>query len=172
MMKKDYLELGQIVNTKGLKGEVKLNSFAEDDSVFETLDKVYLKTKTEIVEKQIEKVGYGKNQVILKFKDCNSIDEAETLREMYLLVKRSDLEELPEGVYYIADLLGLDVYTDEGELLGKVDDIYSTGANDIYIVKDDLGKQKLLPGIKEVIQETNLEEGKIIVHLIEGLEGL
>ncbi len=172
MMKKDYLELGQIVNTKGLKGEVKLNSFAEDDSVFETLDKVYLKTKTEIVEKQIEKVGYGKNQVILKFKDCNSIDEAETLREMYLLVKRSDLGELPEGVYYIADLLGLDVYTDEGELLGKVDDIYSTGANDIYVVKDDLGKQKLLPGIKEVIQETNLEEGKIIVHLIEGLEGL
>lgn len=172
MMKKDYLELGQIVNTKGLKGEVKLNSFAEDDSVFETLDKVYLKTKTEIVEKQIEKVGYGKNQVILKFKDCNSIDEAETLREMYLLVKRSDLEELPEGVYYIAELLGLDVYTDEGELLGKVDDIYSTGANDIYVVKDDLGKQKLLPGIKEVIQETNLEEGKIIVHLIEGLEGL
>ncbi len=172
MMKKDYLELGQIVNTKGLKGEVKLNSFAEDDSVFETLDKVYLKTKTEIVEKQIERVGYGKNQVILKFKDCNSIDEAETLREMYLLVKRSDLGELPEGVYYIADLLGLDVYTDEGELLGKVDDIYSTGANDIYVVKDDLGKQKLLPGIKEVIQETNLEEGKIIVHLIEGLEGL
>ena len=172
MMKKDYLELGQIVNTKGLKGEVKLNSFAEDDSVFETLDKVYLKTKTEIVEKQIEKVGYAKNQVILKFKDCNSIDEAETLREMYLLVKRSDLEELPEGVYYIADLLGLDVYTDEGEFLGKVDDIYSTGANDIYVVKDDLGKQKLLPGIKEVIQETNLEEGKIIVHLIEGLEGL
>ena len=172
MMKKDYLELGQIVNTKGLKGEVKLNSFAEDDSVFETLDKVYLKTKTEIVEKQIERVGYGKNQVILKFKDCDSIDEAETLREMYLLVKRSDLGELPEGVYYIADLLGLDVYTDEGELLGKVDDIYSTGANDIYVVKDDLGKQKLLPGIKEVIQETNLEEGKIIVHLIEGLEGL
>lgn len=171
-MKKDYLELGQIVNTKGLKGEVKLNSFAEDDSVFETLDKVYLKTKTEMVEKQIERVGYGKNQVILKFKDCNSIDEAETLREMYLLVKRSDLGELPEGVYYIADLLGLDVYTDEGELLGKVDDIYSTGANDIYVVKDDLGKQKLLPGIKEVIQETNLEEGKIIVHLIEGLEGL
>ncbi len=171
-MKKEYLELGQIVNTKGLKGEVKLNSFAEDDNVFETLDKVYLKRKTEMIEKQIERVGYGKNQVILKFKDCNSIDEAETLREMYLLVKRSDLGELPEGIYYIADLLGLDVYTDEGELLGKVDDIYSTGANDIYVVKDDLGKQKLLPGIKEVIQETSLEEGKIIVHLIEGLEGL
>lgn len=171
-MKKDYLELGQIVNTKGLKGEVKLNSFAEDDSVFETLDKIYLRRKTEMIEKQIEKVGYSKNQVILKLKDCDSIDEAVTLRDMYLLVKRSDLGELPEGVYYIADLIGLAVYTDEGELLGKVDDIYSTGANDIYVVKDDFGKQRLLPGIKEVIQETNLEEGRITVHLIEGLEGL
>lgn len=165
----EYLELGQIVNTKGLKGEVKLNSFAEDDGVFETLDKVYLKKKTQMVEKQIEKVGYSKNQVILKFKGCDSIEEAETLRDTYLLVKRSDLGELPEGVYYIADLIGLDVYTDEGEMLGKVDDIYSTDANDIYVVKDELGKQKLLPGIPDVIKETNLEDGKIIVHLIEGL---
>lgn len=165
----EYLELGQIVNVKGLKGEVKLNSFAEDNTIFERLPKVFLKRKSEIIEKKIQKVGYNKNQVILKFEDCNSIDEAETLRNYYLLVKRTDLEELPEGVYYIADLIGLEVYTEEGELLGKVDDIYSTGANDIYVVKDEIGKQKLLPGIDEVIKETNLEEGKIIVHLIEGL---
>ena len=166
---KDYLELGQIVNVKGLKGEVKLNSFAEDNTVFERLPKVFLKSKSEMLEKQIEKVGYNKNQVILKFKDCNSIDEAELLRNMYLLVKRTDLGELPEGVYYIADLIGLSVYTEDGELLGKVDDIYSTGANDIYVVKDEMGKQKLLPGTHEVIKQTNLEEDKIIVHLIEGL---
>lgn len=166
---KEYLELGQIVNTKGLKGEVKLNSFAEDNTVFERLPKVFLKAKSEVLEKQIEKVGYHKNQVILKFKDCNSIEEAEKLRNMYLLVKRTDLEELPEGVYYIADLIGLDVYTDEGEFLGNIDDIYSTGANDIYVVKDEMGKQKLLPGTDEVIKQTNLVEGKIIVHLIEGL---
>lgn len=166
---KEYLELGQIVNVKGLKGEVKLNSFAEDNTIFERLPKVFLKTKSEILEKQIEKVGYHKNQVILKFKDCDSIDDAEALRNTYLLVKRTDLDDLPEGVYYIADLIGLEVYTDEGEYLGKVDDIYSTGANDIYVVKDEMGKQKLLPGTSEVIKETNLEEGKIIVHLIEGL---
>lgn len=117
----------------------------------------------------MKKFGYHKNQVILKLKGCNSIEDAEKLRNMFVLVKRSDLEELPEGVYYIADLIGLDVYTDEGDLLGKVDDVYSTGANDIYVVKDELGKQKLLPGIPDVIKETNLEEGKIIVHLIEGL---
>lgn len=166
---KEYLELGQIVNTKGLKGEVKLNSFAEDNAIFEILPKVFLKSKSGIQEKQIEKVGYNKNQVILKFKDCNSIEEAETLRNAYLLVKRTDLDDLPEGVYYIADLIGLEVYTDKGEFLGKVDDIYSTGANDIYVVKNEMGKQKLLPGTDEVIKETNLAEGKIIVHLIEGL---
>jgi len=166
---KEYLELGQIVNVRGLKGEVKLNSFAEDDAVFETLKTVFLKRKNEMIEKQIEKVGYTKNQVVLKFKDCNSIDEAEALRNTYLLVKREDLGELSEGVYYLADLIGLDVYTEEGELLGKVDDIYSTGANDIYVVKNEEGKEKLLPGIDEVIKNIDIDSGKITVNLLEGL---
>ena len=99
----------------------------------------------------------------------NTIDEAEKLRNSFILVDRDDLGSLPEGIYYIADLIGLDVFTEEGELLGKVDDIYNTGANDIYVIKDDLGKQRLLPGIKDVIKEVNIEEGKIIVNLIEGL---
>ncbi len=84
-------------------------------------------------------------------------------------VKRSDLGDLPEGVYYIADLIGLEVYTDKGELLGIVDDIYSTGANDIYVVKNEMGKQKLLPGTHEVLKEINLEAKRITVHLLEGL---
>lgn len=166
---KEYLELGQIVNVRGLKGEVKLNSFAEDDSIFETLKTVFIKKKNEMLEKKIEKVSYTKNQVVLKFKDCNSIDEAEALRNTYLLVKKEDLGELPEGVYYLADLIGLDVYTEEDELLGKVDDIYSTGANDIYVVKNEDGKEKLLPGIDEVIKNIDIEAGRITVNLLEGL---
>ena len=166
---KDYLELGQVVNTKGLKGEIKLNSFAEDNSVFQKLSTVFLKQKDSIKEYKIQNAYCHKNQMIIKFKECNSIDEAENLRNSYLLVKKEDLGELPEGVYYIADLIGLDVYTDENVLLGKVDDIYSTGANNIYVVKDELGKQRLLPEIEEVIKNINIDEGKIIVHLIEGL---
>ena len=122
-----------------------------------------------MLEKKIEKVSYTKNQVVLKFKDCNSIDEAEALRNTYLLVKKEDLGELPEGVYYLADLIGLDVYTEEDELLGKVDDIYSTGANDIYVVKNEDGKEKLLPGIDEVIKNIDIDSGKITVNLLEGL---
>lgn len=164
-----YLELGQIVNVKGLKGEVKVNSFTDDNTKFERIPNVFLKQKGNLKEYSIEKVGYSKNQVIIKFKGVNTVEEAETLRNAYIVVDREIFGELPEGVYYIADLLGLDVYTEDGTLLGKVDDIFSTGSNDVYVVKDELGKQKLLPGIDEVIKQIDLESGKIIVNLIEGL---
>ena len=164
-----YLELGQIVNVKGLKGEVKVNSFTDDNTKFERIPKVFLKRKESLTEYEIEKVGYHKNQVIIKFKNVNTVEEAETLRNSYIVVDREIFGELPEGVYYIADLIGLDVFTESNEYLGKVDDIFSTGSNDVYVVKDELGKQKLLPGIDEVIKQIDLESGKIIVNLIEGL---
>ena len=164
-----YLELGQIVNVKGLKGEVKVNSFTDDNTKFERIPKVFLKRKETLTEYEIEKVGYHKNQVIIKFKNVNTVEEAENLRNSYIVVDREIFGELPEGVYYIADLIGLDVFTESNEYLGKVDDIFSTGSNDVYVVKDELGKQKLLPGIDEVIKQIDLESGKIIVNLIEGL---
>ena len=164
-----YLELGQIVNVKGLKGEVKVNSFTDDNTKFERIPNVFLKQKGNLKEYSIESVGYNKNQVIIKFKGIDTIEEAEKLRNSYIVVDREIFGELPEGVYYIADLLGLDVYTEDGTHIGKVDDIFSTGSNDVYVVKDELGKQKLLPGIDEVIKQIDLESGKIIVNLIEGL---
>ena len=164
-----YLELGQIVNVKGLKGEVKVNSFSEDSRRFEKLSEVIIKIKDKKETYQIETIGYHKNQVIIKFKGIDTIEDAEKLRNSMILIDREVLGELPEGVYYIADLIGLDVYTETNEYLGKVDDIYNTGSNDIYVVKDEIGKQKLLPGIDEVIKNIDLENEKIIVNLIEGL---
>ncbi len=164
-----YLELGQIVNVKGLKGEVKVNSFTDDNTKFERISKVFIKRKENLKEYEIEKVGYSKNQVIIKFKNIDTIEEAEKLRNSYIVVDREIFGELPEGVYYIADLIGLDVFTESDEYLGKVDDIFSTGSNDVYVVKDDTGRQKLLPGIDEVIKVIDIESGKIIVNLIEGL---
>lgn len=152
-----YLELGQIVNVKGLKGEVKVNSFTDDNTKFERIPKVFIKRKETLTEYEIEKVGYNKNQVIIKFKNIDTVEEAEKLRNSYIVIDREILGELPEGVYYIADLIGLDVYTEANEYLGKVDDIFSTGSNDVYVVKDELGKQKLLPGIDEVIKIIDIE---------------
>lgn len=164
-----YLELGQIVNVKGLKGEVKVNSFTDDNTKFERIPKVFIKQKQNLTEYEIENVSYSKNQVVLKFKNIDTVEEAEKFRNSYIVVDREIFGELPEGVYYIADLIGLDVYTEKNEYLGKVDDIFNTGSNDVYVVKNENGMQKLLPGIDEVIKKIDLESNKIIVNLIKGL---
>lgn len=164
-----YLEIGQIVNHFGIKGMVKIKPFTDDITRFDRLETIYIETKKERKEYEIEEVKYHKNMVLMKLKGINTVEDAESLRQSYLLVDREKEEPLEEGVYYIVDLLGLEVYTEEGKLLGKVDDIFNTGSNDIYVVKDELGKQVLLPGIPEVLKNVNLEEGKITVHLIPGL---
>ena len=82
---------------------------------------------------------------------------------------RKDARKLPKGTYFIADLIGLDVYTDEGNLLGKVNDIFNRGSSDIYSIKNDEGKEILLPAIEDVIKQVDLDNEKIIVHIIDGL---
>ena len=92
-----YLELGQIVNVKGLKGEVKVNSFSEDSRRFEKLKTVFIKRKGEMKEYEIESVGYNKIQVIIKFKGIDSVEEAEKFRNAFIYIDRDVLDELPEG---------------------------------------------------------------------------
>ena len=164
-----FLEIGQIVNTFGIKGMVKVKPFTDDITRFDRLEKVYVESKKNKKIYEIEEVKYHKDMVLIKFKGIDKLEEAELLRNYYLKVDRKDEPELEEGVYYIVDLLGLEVYSDEGDLLGKVDDIYNNGSTDIYVVKDELGKQILLPGISDVIKEVNLEDGKIVVHILKGL---
>ena len=164
-----YLEIGQIVNTFGIKGQVKIVPFTDDITRFDELKEIYVEKKNELKLFQIEQVNYKKNMVILKLKGIETVEEAEKLRNCYLKIDRKDAKKLPKDTYFIVDLLGLDVYTDEGKLLGKVDDIYNAGSSDIYVVKDELGKQILLPAIKDVLKEVDLENQKIIVHLIKGL---
>lgn len=164
-----YLEIGQIVNTFGIKGQVKIVPFTDDITRYDELKEIYVEKKNELKLFQIEQVNYKKNMVILKLKGIETVEEAEKLRNCYLKIDRKDAKKLPKDTYFIVDLLGLDVYTDEGNLLGKVDDIYNAGSSDIYVIKDELGKQILLPAIKDVLKEVDLENQKIIVHLIKGL---
>ena len=165
----EFLEIGQIVNTFGIKGMVKIKPFTDDINRFDNMKSVYIEIRNKKEIYEIEEVKYHKDMVLIKFKGINKVEEAELLRNAYLKVNRNDEPELEEGTYYIVDLLGLDVYSDEGILLGKVDDIFNNGSTDIYVVKDELGKQVLLPGISDVIKEVNLEEGKIVVHILKGL---
>ena len=163
------LEIGQIVNTFGIKGMVKVKPFTDDIKRFDNLKTVYIEKNNTQKEYEIEEVKYHKDMVLIKFKDVDTVEQAELLRNAYLTISRDSAEKLEEGRYYIVDMLGLEVYTDEQVLLGILDDIFNTGSNDIYVVKDKQGKQILLPAIQDVIKQIDMENRKMIVHLLPGL---
>lgn len=165
----EYFEIGQIVNTSGLKGEIKIKPFTDDITKFNNFKTIYVSIKKELKEFEIEKVRFSKNMVFLKLKGIESIEEAENYRNLYLKIKRNKDEKLEENTYYIVDILGCKVFTDEQKELGEVIDVFSTGSNDVYVVKDELGKQVLLPAIKDVIKNVDIENKLITVHLLEGL---
>ena len=161
----DFLEIGQIVNTRGLKGEVKIMPWCDDPAIFEDIEYVIIDNE----EYDIEYVKYHKNFVFLKLEGINGINEAEAYRNKTVLVEREMLGELPEGTYYICDLLGCRVKTASGEILGEIDDVIKTGSNDVYSVKNDAGKTVLIPVIEDVVKEVNIDEKYVIVELLKGL---
>ncbi len=165
----EYFEIGQIVNTFGVKGLLKVNPFTDDITRFEKLKKVYVVKNNNMTEIEIEEVKYHKNMVLLKVKGIDDMNNAEKLKGLFLKIHRKDAVKLPEDTYFIVDVIGSKVITDDGINLGKVEDIYSTGSNDIYVVKDELGKQILLPSIKEVILDIDVKKQVVTVHLIKGL---
>lgn len=165
----EFLEVGQIVNTYGIKGFVKVKAFTDEIARFEKLKTIFVEQNKQCQEMKIEEVKMHKNMVLLKLEDIDTIEEAEKYRNAFLKIRREDAIELPEDSYFIVDLLGIDVYTDKGVLLGNLVDIFPTGSNDVYVVKDKLGKQILLPAIASVVKNINLEERKMMVHLLEGL---
>ena len=133
------------------------------------LNNIYIQTKKSLETVTIEEVKYAKNLVLLKIKGIDNINDAEIYKNCYIKIDRIDAVELPEDSYFIIDLIGIKVYTDEGEALGDVIDVFPTGANDVYVVKNELGKQVLLPAIGDVIKNVDIQNKKMIVHLIEGL---
>ena len=174
----EYIEIGQIVNTNGLKGVVKINPFTDDVNKFDNLEYIYIQLKDELKKVKIEQVRYNKNQVLLKLEGIDSIEEAEKLRNFYIKIEKESQEELgedtvqiriPVDTYYIIDLIGLDVYSEKNEYLGKIEDVFPTGSNDVYVVKDNLGKQILIPAIADVVKEVDLKNKKMIINLIPGL---
>lgn len=165
----EYFEIGQIVNTSGLNGVLKVKPFTDDINKFSNFKTIYIKTKNSLVEFKIEQVRYVKNMVMLKLAEIDTVEEAEKYRNLYIKVLRNKEEELEKDSYYVVDILGCQVNTDENQELGKVVDVFQTGSNDVYVVKDEQGKQILLPAIKDVIKNVDIKNKIITVHLLEGL---
>lgn len=165
----EYLEIGQIVNTNGLKGLIKVVPFTDDITRFNDLKTILIEKNNNLIEYEIEDIRYHKNLVMLKLKGIDNIEQAERLKGLYIKINRKNAVELPKDSYFIVDLLGLEVYTTQDKLLGKIDDIFPTGSNDVYVVKDELGKQILIPALKTVVKSIDIDNKKIIVELPKGL---
>ena len=163
-----YFEIGQIVNTSGLKGVIKVKPFTDDITKFNKLKTIYIEIEKKLKSFEIEKVYFNKNMVFLKLKGIDTVEQAETFRNYYIKIERTD-EKLEEDSYYVVDIEGCKVYTDGQEFLGEVVEVFSTGSNDVYVVKSEDVKQILLPAIKDVIKQVDINNKKIIVHLLEGL---
>ena len=164
----DLLQVGVITTTHGVRGEVKVFPTTDDPARFKKLKNVILDTGKTRMELTITGVKFFKNLVILKFKDLDNINDVEQFRQAKLLVKREDAVELGEDEYFIADLIGIRVISDEGEELGTISDVLETGANDVYVVSRDGKKDLLIPAIHDCILQVDIEQGQMRVHLLPG----
>lgn len=164
-----YLRVGVIASTHGLKGEVKVFPTTDDPERFRDLKQVFLDTGNEYKSLNVAGVKFFKNQVILRFREFNDINEIEQYKGKDLLVTRDQAVPLKENENFITDLIDMEVYTDEDKRLGILTDVLQTGANDVYVVVTDEGKEVLLPAIPSCILEVNVEAARMTVHILEGL---
>lgn len=165
----NFLEIGQIVNSYGLKGQMKIVPFTDDITRYSDLKTIYIEINKQLKEYKIEQVKYHKNNVLIKLEGIDDINDTEQFKNCFVKVDRRNAVKLPKDTYFIVDLIGLEVFTEENVLLGKIVDVFPTGSNDVYVVKDELGKQILLPAISEVIKNVDIPNKKMIVNLIKGL---
>lgn len=165
----NYLRVGVITTTHGVKGEVKVFPTTDDMNRFKELDKVFLDTGKELLPLEIEGVKFFKQMVILKFKGIDNMNDIEKYRGKDLLITRDNAIKLEEDEYFICDLIGLDVITEEGNKLGVLSEVMTTAANDVYVVQTNEKKEILIPAIEDCILDVNLNDKKITVHLLDGL---
>ena len=161
----EKIMIGKIVNVVGLKGEVKVYNYSDSDEIYSTTEAVYV--GDDLVG--IENVRLQKNMVILKLAGISDRDGAEAVRGKELFITESDLPELPEGQYYIRDLIGMTVKKENGEILGKVSDVLQNTAQDIFEVENADGRKILIPKVDQFVLEIDKAAGEIRVRLIEGM---
>ncbi|WP_317367040.1 ribosome maturation factor RimM [uncultured Tyzzerella sp.] len=164
----DYFVIGKIVNTQGIKGEVRVLPTTDDINRFKKLKEVYISKRSGMDLYEIESTRFHKQFVLLKFKGIDTMNDAELIKNTEIKISKDLAIPCEEDEYYIGDLYGMEVFTDEGENIGTIEDIIFTGANDVYLVKKD-DSQILIPAIKQCILNVDVKEKTMKVHLLEGL---
>ena len=165
----EYLRVGVIANTHGVRGEVKIFATTDDIRRFKKLKKCIIDTGRERIDVEVESCKFFKQTPILKFKSIDQLNDVERFKGKDLLVHRDHAVKLEKNEFFIVDLIGLNVETDEGMELGVLTDVLQTGANDVFVVKMADGNEVLIPYIEQCVPEIHPETGKVTVHLLPGL---
>jgi 16S rRNA processing protein RimM len=164
----EYIKVGRIINTHGIKGELKVFPLTDNLDRFDDLKIVYLGNNKEKVE--IEQVKYHKGLVIIKFREFDNINQVLRFKDDFIYIDEEDKVKLPEDHYFIFDIIDCDVYDTEGRKIGIVIDVLQYTSNDVYVVKDqDKNKQYLIPAVKQFIVDIDVDNKKIIIDPIEGM---
>lgn len=163
-----FLQVGVISSTHGIRGEVKVFPTTDDPLRFKKLKKVLLDTGREQLELEVQSVKFFKQFVIVKFKGIDNINDIEKYKGKGLFVPREDAVPLDEDEYYIADLIGMEVVTDEGEF-GILRDVMETGANEVYIIDSKEHGEVLIPAIRDCILDVDVENRRMKIRLMDGL---
>lgn len=164
-----YLAIGRVARAHGVRGEISVVVLTDFPERFETTEWVYLGNEYEATAYRLEKYRWHKKNILLTLAGISDRDQAEQLKGQFVQVPLEEAVPLPEGSYYLYQLMGLQVITTDGEDLGFIADIIETGANDVYVVKKDGQPDILLPAIADVMKSIDIEKGQMTVALIEGL---
>lgn len=164
----EYFVIGKIVNVHGIRGEVRVIPTTDDIERFNLLKEVNIYIKDRFIIYEIENIRYHKQFVLLKLKGVDNMTDAEKLKNAKIKIEKKFAISCEDNEYYIGDLYGIDVFTDELEYLGVLSDIIFTGANDVYLIKNNKD-EILIPAIKQCILDVNVKEKVMKVHLLEGL---
>lgn len=168
----EYIRVGKIVNTHGIKGDVKVLPLTDDIKRFEKLKSVYIEDDKSCI--QIERVWYSKGFVMLKFRGYNNINDVLKYKDKYIVIHEKDAIKLPEDSYFIHQIIGITVFCTDGRELGEIVEVLQPGSNDVYVIKgmdinNSTEKEYLIPAIKDVVKYINIEDKKMIIEPIEGL---
>lgn len=164
-MEMEKIKIGKIVNVVGLKGEVKVYNYSDSIQAYEDTPQICV--EDELIK--IEKVRMQKNMVILKLEGIDDRDTAESMRGKSVYITEEDLPELPEGQFYVRDLIGMDVVEEKGDPIGKVTDVIQNTAQDIFEVEMENKKKVLIPKVEQFVLNIDEKTRKITVRLMEGL---
>ena len=168
-LKKDLLKIGKITKPIGFKGRLKVVSYIESPQILDSLQEIFIKcSDRNPVNYGVRYVSYSRKSISLELAGVNDTDAARSFIDCDVFVPADRLEKLPEGEYYWHDIIGLTVFTKDGRELGKIDQVFETGSNDVYVCTGG-EREILLPAIEDVVMEIDIDQGIMIVDLLEGL---